>query len=72
MDKEFKIRTYGRTELAIEYNPQLSPRQAWRKLQQWIDHHPTLRRELQDMGCYAMRTWPPAAVELVVERLGEP
>ena len=42
----FKIRTYGRTELAQLYCPALCPQAAFRKLNQWIDFHPTLRHEL--------------------------
>lgn len=42
----FKIRTYGRTELAQLYCPGLCPQAAFRKLNQWIDFHPTLRSEL--------------------------
>ena len=33
----FKIRTYGRTELAQLYCPTMNPRAAFRKLMQWID-----------------------------------
>ena len=42
----FKIRTYGRTELAQLYSPGLCPQAAFRKLNQWIDFHPTLRSSL--------------------------
>ena len=35
----FKIRTYGRTELAQLYSPGLCPQAAFRKLNQWIDFH---------------------------------
>lgn len=51
----FKIRTYGRTELAQLYCPALCPQAAFRKLNQWIDFHPTLRHELHALvirtGC---------------------
>ena len=46
----FKIRTYGRTELAQLYCPGLCPQAAFRKLNQWIDFHPTLRSELHALG----------------------
>ena len=42
----FKIRTFGRTELAQLYCPELCPQAAFRKLNQWIDLYPNLREEL--------------------------
>ena len=64
----FKIRTYGRTELA-----QLYPQAAFRKLNQWIDFHPTLRHELHALvPSDRVRTYTPAQVRLIVEALGEP
>ena len=43
----FVIRAYGRTELAQCYFPNLSPQSAYRKLESWIDYHPTLRERLR-------------------------
>lgn len=72
-EQNFKIRAYGRTELAQMYSPHLSPNAAWRKLKQWIDLYPGLALHLCEMGCSKnMRTWPPSAVRLIVEALGEP
>ncbi|KAB5276531.1 DUF4248 domain-containing protein [Bacteroides stercoris] len=45
----FKIRTFGRTELAQLYCPELCPQAAFRKLNQWIDlylHIPEHTRSL--------------------------
>ena len=39
----FEIRTYGRTELAQLYCPDLCPESAYRKLKHWIDLYPGLR-----------------------------
>ena len=39
----FVIRTYGRTELAQIYCPNLCPEAAFRKLKHWIDLCPDLR-----------------------------
>lgn len=39
----FIIRTYGRTELAQIYCPNLCPEAAFRKLKHWIDLCPDLR-----------------------------
>ena len=46
----FKIRTFGRTELAQLYCPELCPQAAFRKLNQWIDLYPNLREELLASG----------------------
>ena len=50
----FKIRTYGRTELAQLYSPGLCPQAAFRKLNQWIDFHPTLRSSLHALVASTM------------------
>lgn len=42
---DFRIRSYGRTELAQLYNPCLTPKAAYRKLVGWIDHYPGPRRQ---------------------------
>lgn len=69
----FKIRTYGRTELAQLYCPGLCPQTAFRKLNQWIDFHPTLRGSLHALVTSdKTRTYTPAQVRLIVEALGEP
>ena len=69
----FKIRTYGRTELAQLYSPGLCPQAAFRKLNQWIDFHPTLRSSLHALvASDKTRTYTPAQVRLIVEALGEP
>ena len=69
----FKIRTYGRTELAQLYCPGLCPQAAFRKLNQWIDFHPTLRSELHALvPLDKVRTYTPAQVQLIYNALGEP
>ena len=69
----FKIRTYGRTELAQLYCPALCPQAAFRKLNQWIEFQPTLRHELHALvPSDRVRTYTPAQVRLIVEALGEP
>ncbi len=71
--ESFKIHTYGRTELAQSYFPDLCPQAAFRKLNQWIDFHPTLRSELRALVVSdKSRTYTPAQVRLIVEALGEP
>ena len=53
---DFRIRSYGRTELAQLYNPCLTPKAAYRKLVGWIDHYPGLAVRLAepDMPCGKM------------------
>lgn len=69
----FEIRTYGRTELALLYNPGLCPDSAYRKLKQWIDLSPGLRDGLAALGISPrLRTYTPAQVSLIVGALGEP
>ena len=69
----FKIRTFGRTERAQLYCPELCPQAAFRKLNQWIDLYPNLREELLALGLSPKsRTYTPAQVGLIVGALGEP
>ena len=48
--ENFEIRTYGRTELALCYFPDLNPQVAYRKLQYWIDYYPHLSLALLPHG----------------------
>ena len=69
----FVIRTYGRTELAQLYCPDLCPRAAFRKLNRWIDLYPGLREGLSALGLSShSRTYTPAQVGLITGALGEP
>ena len=65
---EFKIRFYGRTELAQEYFPNMHPIAAWAKLKLWLSINPDL--------CYLtkqkQRSFTSAQVEEIVKILGEP
>lgn len=36
---DLRIRSYGRTELLLHYNPQLAPNSAYRKFSEWINHY---------------------------------
>lgn len=69
---EFRIRAYGRTELAQLYCPTLTPSAAYRKLRQWIALSPGLTARLETLGSGKSRTWTPAEVKEIVEALGEP
>lgn len=52
----FKVRAYGRTELAQMYCPNLQPESAFRKLCRWISLEPELSRRLLKKRQDAART----------------
>lgn len=69
----FKIRTYGRTELALLYSPNLTSQAAWRKLQSWIELNTVLSDELYHLGYDgSMRSFTPRMVSRIVYHLGYP
>ncbi len=62
----------GRTELALLYNPQLSPKAAWKKLKNWIDLCKPLSDELHELGYTGrQRIFTPRQVSRIVYYLGE-
>lgn len=70
---QFKIRQYGRTELALLYSPTLCPSAAWRKLRLWIDTNTELCSKLHALGYNDhLRSFTPLQVALITEYLGEP
>ncbi|MBR4782715.1 MAG: DUF4248 domain-containing protein [Bacteroidaceae bacterium] len=72
-NQEFRIRQYGRTELALVYFPHMTPQGAWHKLRQWLIINPTLRRELiEKKEVCRLRGFTPKQVSLIIEELGEP
>jgi len=69
----FRIKEYGRTELALLYSPSLTPDAAWRRLKRWIFLFPGLTERLEAIGyCHSQRSFTPAQVRMIVEALGEP
>ena len=59
----FKVRAYGRTELAQMYCPNLQPESAFRKLCRWISLEPELSRRLLKNGKMPpVRSFTPAAL----------
>ena len=67
------MRAYGRMELASLYSPYTTPRHAWRKLQEWIESHPTLSHDLAETGYDGhQRTFTPAQVHLIFTTIGVP
>ena len=71
--KEFKIRQYGRTELAQLYSPTITPGAAWKKLKTWIDFYPGLNQQLRTLGYHhRQRIFTPAQVKAITDAIGEP
>lgn len=72
--KEFEIRSYGKSELAMLYFPNTQTKKgAMNNLNFWINYNSELREKLRELGS------PPKAhrytkreVELIVEYLCEP
>lgn len=70
---DFRIKSYGRTELAQLYTPTVAPETAWRKLRSWIAAYPGLLDRLKAIGYRTtQRTFTPAEVAMIVEAIGEP
>ena len=73
LGEPFRLRAYGRTELAQAYNPHLSPGAAWQKLSLWIHLYPELTERLKAIGYSPrQRVFTPRQVAMIVEALGEP
>lgn len=70
---EFKIRAYGRMELAQLYAPNLTGIAAYRKMKKWIGVYPGLEEKLASLGYQPThRSFTPLEVKVIVEALGEP
>lgn len=70
---EFKIRSYGRMELAQLYSPELTDIAAYRKMKKWISLCPGLLQRLYDLGYESKRrSFTPLEVRVIVDALGEP
>lgn len=73
MTSTFKIRQYGRAELAQTYSPDIAPMSAWKRLKKWIDLFPGLNERLRQAGYDGhARTLTPQQVQIIVDALGEP
>lgn len=70
---EFKIRAYGRMELAQLYSPELTDIAAYRKMKKWIALYPGLLQRLYDLGYDSTRrSFTPLEVRVIIDALGEP
>lgn len=72
-EKKFKIRSYGKSELAAMYMPDISPKSAGEVLRRWIAKYPGLSQALVAIGLSDTdKRYTPAQVRLIVEAIGEP
>ena len=68
-----KPRPYGKSELALLYQPNCTPASATKTLNRWIKGCPLLAEELRTLGYQPRRhTFLPHEVEAIVRHLGEP
>lgn len=71
--EEFRIKEYGRTQLAQLYCPDIAPPSAWKKLRRWMAASPGLAGRLSALGYGdGCRSFTPAQVAAIVEALGTP
>jgi hypothetical protein len=71
--ENFQIRSYGKSELALCYSPDITESAARRKLMRWIDRKPGLMGAMRAVGYNELsHTFLPLEVKLIVEALGEP
>ena len=72
-EEKFKIRSYGWTELALCYNPNLHPNSASRLLHPTVVRNEKLVKTLKTAGfCERQRKLTPKQVGVIVDFLGEP
>lgn len=71
---EFKVKAYGKSELALLYFPDASSAHtAVNHLMSWIRRNPQLKEQLVGMGYRkSAKFFTPKEVKLIVEYLGEP
>ena len=70
---EFKIHSYGITELAMLYSPELTSSGALKRFRRWIDTNPVLHEHLGfTKGQRRPSSFTPSEVKMIVAELGEP
>lgn len=69
----FKVRIYGKSELAMLYCPNSQPQSAMKNLYRWIKGCPMLQEELKTMNCNPRRKYYfTQEVQAIIRHLGEP
>jgi hypothetical protein len=73
MEKEFTIRTYGFSELALLYFPNSTKKSASTQLGRWMRQNDKLKMQLLELGYMPRKKiLTPIQVKLIVELFGEP
>ncbi len=65
---EFKIKSYGKSELAMMYAPELTESGALKRLKRWLQVNPRLPHLLKVKG----GMYTPRQVQKIVDEVGEP
>ena len=66
-EETFRIKSYGKSELAIKYFPDSTKQTALKKFRFWLNLNPRLRH-LIGIG----KSYTPKQVQLIVNEIGEP
>ena len=70
---KFRIRSYGKSELAAFYMPDISPKSAGEVMKKWIAKYPGLAEALAATGLESTdKRYTPAQIRMIVQALGEP
>ena len=70
---DFRVRAYGKADLALLYNPGMCPREALRTLTRWILRNERLCTELLNLGYRkTCKILTPLEVGVITRHLGEP
>ncbi|MBO4445313.1 MAG: DUF4248 domain-containing protein [Bacteroidaceae bacterium] len=73
IENPFVLRSYGRTELAQLYHPNLKTESAWRALRHELELCKPLARELRAQGYISsQRHFTPRQVRTITQYLGTP
>lgn len=71
--ENFTIRSYGKSELAQLYIPDIAPDSAAKSIKRWIEKYPGLKKKLKTAGLRPTdKRYTPLQVRLIVEAFGEP
>ncbi len=71
--ENFKIRSYTKKELALQFFPDSTPETAVKHLMALIRHNDMLCDELSEMGYYSRsKTFTPRQVQAIIDWLGAP
>ena len=70
---EYEVHACTKSELAMEYSPDIERRSAVNRLAKWMKHHPQLWKELLATGYVPkQKVFTSKQVEIIMHYLGEP